>query len=66
MQKYIALGSDNIPLLAGKQKTIKQWQFYGQKRNRLKMYGFDCIISIIEPYISGRNFTYVRINYAKK
>jgi len=64
--KYIALGNDNKPLLNGKQKTLQQWQRYGAKLNKLKKYGFVCIVGIIPNSVSGRDYEYVRINYAHK
>ncbi len=66
MQTYIALGTDNKPLLNGKMKTVKQWKFYGNKFNTLKKFGFITCICIVSPEVSLRDFEYVRINYGKK
>lgn len=63
--KYIALGTDNKPLLNGVKKTLKGWKFYGNKFNNFKKINSETIVSIIPTWISLRDFEYVRANYGK-
>ena len=66
--KYIALDSGNQLVDDGKRMTVRGWR----RRARIKMpedlkrVGFEAFAHVCPPWLTGRDFEYVRMAYGKK
>lgn len=65
---YVALDSGNQIVDNGRRMTVRGWL----RRARIKMpadlkcVGFEAFAMVCKPWLTGRNFSYVRMAYGKK